>query len=35
LEIQRILADRRVDFYGEMDGRLIPPDKIKENLING
>ncbi len=34
LEIQRILADHRIDFYGQMDGRLIPPDKIKENLTN-
>jgi 2-oxoglutarate ferredoxin oxidoreductase subunit alpha len=35
LEIQRILADRRVDFYGQMDGRLISPYKIKESLLNG
>ena len=35
LEIKRILADRRVDFYGQMDGRLITPAKIKETIING
>ncbi len=34
-EIQRILPDHQVDFYGQMDGRLIPPHKIKETLING
>ena len=34
-EIKRILADRRVDFYGQMDGRLITPLKIKETVIDG
>jgi 2-oxoglutarate ferredoxin oxidoreductase subunit alpha len=34
-EIERILADRRVDFYGQMDGRLITPLKIKETIIDG
>jgi len=34
-EIERILADRRVDFYGQMDGRLITPHKIKETIIDG
>ena len=33
-EIRRILADRRVDFYGQMDGRLITPAQIKE-VIDG
>ena len=34
-EIERILPDRRIDFYGQMDGRLITPHKIKEIVING
>ncbi|UCD81889.1 MAG: pyruvate flavodoxin/ferredoxin oxidoreductase [Desulfobacterales bacterium] len=34
-EIKRVLADQRVDFYGQMDGRLITPHKIKETIING
>jgi 2-oxoglutarate ferredoxin oxidoreductase subunit alpha len=34
-EIKRILPDRRVDFYGQMDGRLIAPLQIKETIING
>jgi 2-oxoglutarate ferredoxin oxidoreductase subunit alpha len=33
-EIKRILTDRRVDFYGQMDGRLITPFQIKETIIN-
>ena len=34
-EIKRILADRSVDFYGQMDGHLVTPLKIKETIING
>ena len=34
-EIERILPDSRIDFYGQMDGRLITPHKIKEIVING
>ena len=34
-EIERVLADKQVDFYGQMDGRLISPDNIKEAVING
>ena len=34
-EIKRALSDRQVDFYGQMDGRLISPQKIKEKIING
>ena len=34
-EIERILPDSRIDFYGQMDGRLITPLKIKETVING
>ena len=29
-EIRRILPDRQVEFYGQMDGRLITPEKIRE-----
>ena len=29
-EIKRILPDRQVEFYGQMDGHLITPQKIKE-----
>ena len=29
-EIERILKDKKVDFLGQMDGRLISPDQIKE-----
>ena len=34
-EIERILPDCRIDFYGQMDGRLLTPQKIKETVING
>jgi 2-oxoglutarate ferredoxin oxidoreductase subunit alpha len=34
-EIKRILVDQRVDFCGQMDGRLITPHKIKETIIHG
>jgi 2-oxoglutarate ferredoxin oxidoreductase subunit alpha len=34
-EIKRTLADKPVEFYGQMDGRLIPPYKIKEAIIDG
>ena len=33
-EIKRILFDRHVDFYGQMDGHLITPAKIREFMIN-
>ncbi|KPJ78850.1 MAG: pyruvate flavodoxin/ferredoxin oxidoreductase [Deltaproteobacteria bacterium SG8_13] len=33
-EIQRVLADRQVEFYGQMDGQLITPIRIKE-VIDG
>jgi len=29
-EIERILPDKKVDFLGQMDGRLITPHRIKE-----
>jgi 2-oxoglutarate ferredoxin oxidoreductase subunit alpha len=33
-EIRRILSDRKIEFYGQMDGRLITPRRIKE-VIDG
>ena len=29
-EVKRVLAGKRVDFYGQMDGRLITPQQIME-----
>ena len=34
-EIERILPDKHVEFYGQMDGRLITPHKIKETIFDG
>jgi 2-oxoglutarate ferredoxin oxidoreductase subunit alpha len=34
-EIERILPDSRIEFYGQMDGRLITPQQIKETIIDG
>ncbi len=34
-EIERILVDKKVDFFGQMDGGLISPDKIREAVTNG
>lgn len=34
-EIARVLPGLQVDFYGQMDGRLITPDTITEALIHG
>ncbi len=34
-EIERILPDKPIDFLGQMDGRLIAPQDIKEKIING
>jgi 2-oxoglutarate ferredoxin oxidoreductase subunit alpha len=31
-EIKRILPDKQVDFFGQMDGRLITPNRIKGAL---
>ncbi len=33
-EIRRVLGDRYVEFYGQMDGILIPPKKIMEVIEN-
>jgi 2-oxoglutarate ferredoxin oxidoreductase subunit alpha len=32
-EVKRVLPDKRIDFFGQMDGRLIKPQQIKE-VIN-
>ena len=34
-EIRRILPNKQVDFFGQMDGRLIPPRQIAEVLAHG
>jgi 2-oxoglutarate/2-oxoacid ferredoxin oxidoreductase subunit alpha len=34
-EIERILADKTVDFFGQMDGRLISPNQIAKVLAHG
>jgi 2-oxoglutarate ferredoxin oxidoreductase subunit alpha len=33
-EVERLLPDKRVDFFGQMDGRLITPRQIKEVITN-
>jgi len=33
-EIRRVLADKKLDFYGQMDGTLIAPGKIMEVIDN-
>ena len=33
-ELERILPGKKVDFFGQMDGRLITPDQIKEVITN-
>jgi 2-oxoglutarate ferredoxin oxidoreductase subunit alpha len=34
-EIERILPQKTVDFYGRMDGRLIAPEAVKEAIVHG
>ena len=34
-EIERILPDKSIRFCGQMDGRLVAPEKIKEAVIHG
>jgi 2-oxoglutarate ferredoxin oxidoreductase subunit alpha len=34
-EIERILPDKKVDFLGQMDGRLIAPQRIQEVIAHG
>lgn len=33
-EIQKVLSDKKIDFYGQMDGVLITPAKIMEAIEN-
>jgi len=33
-EIERILPDKKVIFFGQMDGRLITPRQIMEAISN-
>jgi len=33
-EIQRVLTDKKVKFYGQMNGTLISPSKIMEVIEN-
>jgi 2-oxoglutarate ferredoxin oxidoreductase subunit alpha len=33
-EIERTLSNKKIDFLGQMDGRLITPARIEETLIN-
>ena len=33
-DIRRILSGKKVDFYGQMNGVLIPPAKIMEAIEN-
>ena len=33
-EIKRILPEKQIDFLGQMDGRLITPDQIKEAITS-
>ncbi|MGD2010009.1 MAG: pyruvate flavodoxin/ferredoxin oxidoreductase [Desulfobacterales bacterium] len=34
-EIRRVLPDKPIDFFGQMDGRLITPPQIKEVIARG
>jgi 2-oxoglutarate ferredoxin oxidoreductase subunit alpha len=34
-EIERILPDKKIDFLGRMDGRLVTPDQITEVVAHG
>lgn len=34
-EVERILPGKAVHFYGQMDGRLITPDTIREAVLHG
>jgi 2-oxoglutarate ferredoxin oxidoreductase subunit alpha len=33
-EIERILPDKKIDFLGRMDGKLITPRQIEEVVSN-
>ena len=34
-EIERVLGHKQIAFHGEMDGKLITPNRIREAIING
>jgi 2-oxoglutarate ferredoxin oxidoreductase subunit alpha len=34
-EIRRVLPDKPIDFFGQMDGRLITPQQILEVIARG
>jgi 2-oxoglutarate ferredoxin oxidoreductase subunit alpha len=34
-EVRRVLCGRRVDFFGKMNGRLITPAEIVEEVLRG
>ena len=34
-ELQRLLTDKKVEFFGQMDGELIKPGQIQEVIQNG
>ena len=34
-EIERLLPNKRIDFVGQMNGRLIVPQRITETIVNG
>jgi 2-oxoglutarate ferredoxin oxidoreductase subunit alpha len=34
-EIRRLVPDKPVDFFGQMDGRLITPEQIQEVIVHG
>ena len=33
-EVERVLSDKKVDFFGQMNGSLITPRQIKEVIAN-
>lgn len=34
-EIERVLGNKQIAFQGEMDGKLITPNRIREAIVNG
>jgi 2-oxoglutarate ferredoxin oxidoreductase subunit alpha len=34
-EVRRILGNKKVDFFGQMNGKLITPGQIKEVIAHG
>jgi 2-oxoglutarate ferredoxin oxidoreductase subunit alpha len=35
LELQRLLTDKKIEFFGQMNGELIKPGQIQEVIQNG